>query len=161
MEVTLKNERIKINATFLDVMVKLSGRYTYDKYIKGMEKHNVKVRKLKNGKVNCYQEFYIPNGFIYDALCIDDSDTKEQVVEWLKKLVEDIAKQRGVEIPKKEMATTVCGKDYKCIKDYKIGNCSYTKGKVYHSMRDGYLNDDNGISWSCGEGWFKDYIKED
>lgn len=102
MEIKLENERIKITATFLDGMVKLSGRYTYDKYIKGMEKHTVKVRKLKNGKVNCYQEFYIPNGFIYDALCIDDNNVKNKIIEWLKKLVEDIAKQRGIKIPKEK-----------------------------------------------------------
>lgn len=99
MEILLENERIKITAKFYDGMVKLSGRFTYDKYIKGMEKHNVKVRKLKNGKVTCYQEFYIPSGFIYDAMCIDDVDTKKQLAEWLENMIDDIAKKRGVEIP--------------------------------------------------------------
>ena len=96
MELSFTNERIKITVTFLDGMVRFEGRYTYDKYINGMEKHNVKVRKLKNGKVNCYQEFYFPNGFIYDALCIDDNDTTEKIVEWAKKMVADIAQQRGI-----------------------------------------------------------------
>ena len=56
--------------------------------------------------------------------------------------------------------TTLSGKDYKCKKSYKQGNCSYTKGKVYHSERDGYLNDDNDISWSCSEEWFSEYLKK-
>ena len=99
MEITLENERIKITATFMDGMVKLNGRYTYDKYIKGMEKHNVKVRKLKSGKVVCYQELYVPTGFIYDFMCIDDADTKQKLAEWLKNMVERTAKQRGIEIP--------------------------------------------------------------
>ena len=52
------------------------------------------------------------------------------------------------------------GKDYVCTSSLKIGNCSYTKGKVYHSQRDGYLNDDNGTSWSCSDEFASHYLKE-
>ena len=60
----------------------------------------------------------------------------------------------------KSIMNTQCGKDYKCKKNYKQGHCSYTKGNVYHSSRDGYLNDDHDVSWSCTEEWFKEYLKE-
>ena len=55
---------------------------------------------------------------------------------------------------------TICGKDYLCKKSYKAGNCSYTKGHTYHCMRDGYLNDDNNVSWSCTESWCDEALKE-
>ena len=55
--------------------------------------------------------------------------------------------------------TTQVGKDYKCLKNYKKGSCSYTKGKIYHCGRDGYLNDDYDASWSCIEEWFKEYLR--
>lgn len=54
--------------------------------------------------------------------------------------------------------TTICGKDYRCKKNYKYGHCSYTKGKIYHSMRDGYINDDYGASWSCSDDFFAKYF---
>lgn len=55
--------------------------------------------------------------------------------------------------------TTICGQDYKCKKDYKEGNCWYIKDVIYHCSRDGYLTDQNGISWSCTPKWFKEYIQ--
>lgn len=55
--------------------------------------------------------------------------------------------------------TTVCGQDYKCKKDYKVGNCWYIKDAIYHCGRDGYLTDQNGISWSCTPKWFNEYIQ--
>ena len=54
--------------------------------------------------------------------------------------------------------TTICGQDYKCKKDYKEGNCWYIKDVIYHCSRDGYLNDQNGVSWSCTPEWFNEYI---
>jgi len=54
--------------------------------------------------------------------------------------------------------TTICGQDYKCKKDYKAGNCWYIKDVIYHCNRDGYLNDQNGVSWSCAPEWFNEYI---
>ena len=59
-----------------------------------------------------------------------------------------------------ENTVTTCGKDYVCCKDYKVGNCSYTKGNIYHSSRDGYLDDDLGVSWSCSKDWFDEYMSE-
>lgn len=102
MELTFENERIKITAKFYDSMIKLEGRYVFDKYVKGIEKHCVKLRKLKSGKVSCYTEFMIPNGFIYDSLCISDEETKAKLNEWFDNMVKDIAKRRGVEIPKED-----------------------------------------------------------
>ena len=63
---------------------------------------------------------------------------------------------------KKELGaiTTVRGEDYVCVKDYKVGDCSYTKGKIYHSQRDGYLTDDNGISWSCHKSFYQEYLSD-
>lgn len=55
--------------------------------------------------------------------------------------------------------TTVCGQDYKCKKDYITGTCRYIKDVIYHCSRDGYLNDQNGVSWSCTPEWFKEYIQ--
>lgn len=54
--------------------------------------------------------------------------------------------------------TTICGQDYKCKKDYKEGNCWYIKDVIYHCNRDGYLTDQNGVSWSCTPEWFNEYI---
>ena len=54
--------------------------------------------------------------------------------------------------------TTVCGQDYKCKKDYQAGNCRYIKDAIYHCGRDGYLTDQNGVSWSCTPEWFNEYI---
>lgn len=54
--------------------------------------------------------------------------------------------------------TTICGQDYKCKKDYKVGNCWYIKDVIYHCSRDGYLNDQNGVSWCCTPKWFNEYI---
>lgn len=54
----------------------------------------------------------------------------------------------------------ICGKDYKCKKNHRNGHCSYTKGKVYHSMRDGYINDDYGASWSCSNSFFMEYFNQ-
>ena len=56
-------------------------------------------------------------------------------------------------------STTICGQDYKCKKDYKKGNCWYIKDVIYHCGRDGYLTDQNGVSWSCTPEWFKEYIQ--
>ena len=55
--------------------------------------------------------------------------------------------------------TTICGQDYKCKKDYQVGNCKYIKDAIYHCGRDGYLTDQNGVSWSCTPEWFKEYIQ--
>ena len=60
----------------------------------------------------------------------------------------------------KRRKETVCGKDYVCLKDYHQGNCSYTKGYTYHCGRNGYLIDDNQISWSVSCKWFAEYMRE-
>lgn len=103
MELSLRNKGIKITAKFYDNMVKLEGSYTFDEEPKNLDKKPCKViRRYKSGKVTCYCEIFIPNSFIYDALCINDEETKAQFVDWLKNMVAQIAKQRGVEIPNKD-----------------------------------------------------------
>lgn len=52
----------------------------------------------------------------------------------------------------------ICGKDYKCKKNYKYGHCSYTRGKIYHATTYGYINDDYGASWSCSDDFFAEYF---
>lgn len=76
--------------------------------------------------------------------------TKEECNEWIEQQKEQ------KQISKR---TTVCGQDYKCKKDYKTGNCRYIKDAIYHCSRDGYLNDQNGVSWSCTSEWFNEYIQ--
>ena len=78
----------------------------------------------------------------------------------LSKLSIDSGKQKPIKLEVYEVGkgTTICGQDYKCKKDYKEGNCWYIKDVIYHCSRDGYLTDQNGVSWSCTPEWFKEYI---
>lgn len=99
MVLTFSNKKIKITAKFYDSMVMLEERFTLDNLPKDSDKRPIKYKKLKSGKYSCRCECFIPNGFIYDALCVNDSDTLVKLEEWLKKLVADIASQRGIEIP--------------------------------------------------------------
>ena len=102
MEILLSNKTCKIEVKFYENMVRLKERFILDKLPKDIGKHPCKYRKLKSGKVSCSYEFYIPNGFIYDALCINDSETKSNIAKWLRDLIDTIAKQRGVEILKED-----------------------------------------------------------
>ncbi len=102
MELSFSNKTCKINVKFYENMVELKERFILDKLPKDIEKHPCKYRKLKSGKVSCSYEFYIPNGFIYDALCINDGETKDKIIEWLKNLIDTIAKQRGIETPRED-----------------------------------------------------------
>lgn len=85
--------------------------------------------------------------------------------EYEKGVADTIAKyeqkeQKPIKIEAYEVGkgTTICGQDYKCKKDYKEGNCWYIKDVIYHCSRDGFLNDQNGVSWSCTPEWFNEYI---
>jgi hypothetical protein len=78
-------------------------------------------------------------------------------MSWLEKKKEQ--EPIKVEVYEVGKGTTICGQDYKCKKDYKEGNCWYIKYVIYHCGRDGYLTDQNGISWSCTPEWFKEYIQ--
>ena len=86
-------------------------------------------------------EYAFANGFK------QGNDNAKEVAEFEKKKE---ALQKG---------TTICGQDYKCKKDYKEGNCWYIKDVIYHCNRDGYLIDQNGISWSCTPEWFREHIQ--
>ena len=92
------------------------------------------------------QEYYEELGLNYD-----------KVMTWLEKKKEQ--EPIKVEVYEVGKGTTICGQDYKCKKDYKEGNCWYIKDVIYHCSRDGYLTDQNGISWSCTPEWFKEYIQ--
>ena len=101
MELTLSNEKIKIKVVFYDSMIKLVGKYYFDKMPAYTKNHPMKYRKLKNGKVVGYAEFFIPTGFIYDAMCIEDSEMKQNISNWLTEVIKDVAKSRGIESPDK------------------------------------------------------------
>ena len=85
------------------------------------------------------------------------NDRYDGMLDWLEKQKEQ--KSIKMEVYEDGKGTTICGEDYKCKKDYKEGNCWYIKDVVYHCSRDGYLTDQNGISWSCTPEWFKEYIQ--
>lgn len=82
---------------------------------------------------------------------------KAEIYTWLEKQKE----QKPIEMEVYEVGkgTTICGQDYKCKKDFKEGNCWYIKDVIYHCGRDGYLTDQNGVSWSCTPKWFNEYIQ--
>lgn len=85
----------------------------------------------------------------------------KNILAWLKEeLPEKQKEQKPIKMEAYEIGqgTTICGQDYKCKKDYKEGNCWYIKDVTYHCSRDGYLNDQNGVSWSCTPEWFNEYI---
>ena len=54
-------------------------------------------------------------------------------------------------------------RDYKCIKSASgisgVSMWSYTKGKIYHSMANGFLTDDNGVSWCCDAEFMKEHFR--
>lgn len=95
MELEFSNKKIKIKVKFYDSMVKLEGRYILDKMPKDADRHPMKLRKLKNGKISAYMEFFIPNGFVFDALCIDDKETKQQINNWLETLINEVSALRA------------------------------------------------------------------
>lgn len=83
--------------------------------------------------------------------------TRKDCTDWLERQKErEPIKMEVYEVGK---GTTICGRDYKCKKDYKIGTCRYIKDAIYHCSRDGYLTDQNGISWSCTPEWFNEYFQ--
>ena len=92
-----------------------------------------------------------------------DIDT---LIHWVREAFDCLNKQNiqkeqkpiKMEVYEVGKGTTICGQDYKCKKDYKEGNCWYIKDVVYHCSKDGYLTDQNGISWSCTPEWFNEYI---
>jgi len=85
---------------------------------------------------------------------------KADALNWLEQKLSNDTKSKDILIEAYEVGkgTTSCGQDYKCKKDYKVGNCWYIKDVIYHCSRDGYLNDQNGVSWSCTPEWFNEYI---
>lgn len=90
----------------------------------------------------------------------DDGDIDDFVRKGIDDVVLKYAKL-GAKWQKeqKPIETTICGQDYKCKKDYMTSTCRYIKDAIYHCSRDGYLNDQNGVSWSCTPEWFKEYIQ--
>ena len=88
----------------------------------------------------------------------DGSIDKERLINDFEEAMQKEQKPIKMEVYKVDEVTTICGQDYKCKKDYKEGNCWYIKDVIYHCSRDGYLNDQNGVSWSCTPEWFNEYI---
>lgn len=91
----------------------------------------------------------------YNAKC--EPEKNKFICEYPQKKSQNILEEE-CQAPK---ATTICGKDYICIKDYKEGNCEYSKGYVYHCERDGYLNDNYLNSWSCTAEWLDEHMREE
>lgn len=89
----------------------------------------------------------------------DGSIDKERLINDFEKAMQKEQKPIKMEVYEIGKGTTVCGQDYKCKKDYITGTCRYIKDVIYHCSRDGYLNDQNGVSWSCTPEWFKEYIQ--
>ena len=81
---------------------------------------------------------------LHDIYCLPYEKQKEKSIK--------------MEVYEVGKGTTICGQDYKCKKDYKTSTCKYIKDAIYHCSRDGYLNDQNGVSWSCPPEWFNEYI---
>jgi len=102
MELLFSNKKIKIKVVFYDSMIKLEGKYYLDKMPANAAKSPMNYRKLKSGKIVAQAVFFIPNGFIFDALCIDDEETKQKITDWLENTISNIAHQRGIEIPKEK-----------------------------------------------------------
>ena len=94
-KLVLKNKTCKMSVTFLPNCVLLEERMTVCKLSKNINKQPCKYKKLKNGKYSLHFEFIIPNGFIFDALCVNDERTKEIVSAWLDKMIDDISEQRA------------------------------------------------------------------
>lgn len=99
---------------------------------------------------------------MYDDINKSNEDNPP-VVMWCDIPSEKQKEQNSIKMEVCEVGkgTTICGKDYKCKKDYKVGNCQYIKDATYHCGRDGYLTDQNGVSWSCTPEWFNEYIYTD
>lgn len=89
----------------------------------------------------------------------DGSIDKERLINDFEEAMRKEQKPIKMGVYEIGKGTTVCGQDYKCKKDYKTGTCWYIKDAIYHCSRDGYLNDQNGVSWSCTPEWFKEYIQ--
>ena len=92
----------------------------------------------------------------YNVKC--EPEKNKFICEYPQKKTRNILEKEYYSTPK---VTTICGKDYICIKDYKEGNCEYSKGYVYHCERDGYLNDNYGNSWSCTPEWYDEHVREE
>lgn len=123
------------------------------------------MANLPTGQISNHYElkdwdlFQIPEKEIADEW---DGHTPQEAAERLHEYLQEKRKeQRPIKMEVYEVGkgTTVCGQDYKCKKDYKMGNCWYIKDAIYHCGRDGYLTDQNGVSWSCTPEWFNEYIQ--
>lgn len=97
MVLEFKNDTTKLTIRFYENMVKVEARYLLNRMPKDADKRPMKFRKLKSGKVSAKAEVFIPNGFIFDALCINDEEVKSNVSDWLEKLVDTITEKRKVE----------------------------------------------------------------
>ena len=91
-----------------------------------------------------------------DADFVSNGVTKAECIAYLEKQKEQ--EPIKTEVCEVGNGTTVYGQDYKCKKDYKEGDCWFIKDVIYHCGMDGYLTDQNGISWYCTPKWFNEYI---
>ena len=93
-ELTFTNTNCKLVVTFMANCVYLKERVVVSKRPKNLTKQPCTYRKLKNGKYALTFKFFIPNGFIFDALCIKDESIIDNIKSWLNKLVDVVSKSR-------------------------------------------------------------------
>ena len=115
-----------------------------------VNKWNAEPEESEDEKIRKWIKKELENKYVEDGIV--NNVLADKAFAWLEK--------QGENLKQENYKTTICGKDYKCIKNYKVGYCSYSEGNLYHCGRDGYLTDDNGISWSCDVNWCKEYLNE-
>ena len=95
--ITFEDDKISITAVFYDNMVKLEGTYIFDTMPPGdLYEHPCRIEPLEDGRYKMKAEIFIPNGIIYDALCINDKRVIDGFNSWLKDIVDNIAQARGI-----------------------------------------------------------------
>lgn len=151
---SIRKELINTIDMAYDCGISLTKEY-HKKYINWLEKQ--KNDPYNGVWFNCYGHRW--------NMCARDNGVELTIDGVLAKHISadeiEISAYEFEEECKAPKATTICGKDYICIKDYKEGNCEYSKGYVYHCERDGYLNDNYGNSWSCTAEWLDEHMREE
>lgn len=144
---SIRKELINTIDMAYDCGISLTKEY-HKKYIDWLEKQ--KNDPYNGVWFNCYGHRW--------NMCARDNGVEVTIDGVLAKHISADEIEEECQAPK---VTAICGKDYICIKDYKAGNCEYSKGYVYHCERDGYLTDNYLNSWSCTPAWFDEYMREE
>ena len=95
MVVELNNETFYIKVELSDSYVRLIGTVVMDSLPDGASKHPFDYALREDGKWEVHMEFFIPTGFIYDALQIEDKQIVSQFHTWLEDAMQDVWIQRN------------------------------------------------------------------